>query len=568
MKEVKERNMSKKELHIYTRVSTRAQEIEGTSLDTQRKLGTEVAKKLKMKPVLMNEGGKSSNHEEIDKRPVLQKLLLGIEEGTVQHLYAYNIDRLSRKDIVQSQIRYKLSKHQVMFYSGNDTSPTDLNDPQDKLFFQIHSAISEYDNSVRTARSRLGKTEQVKKGQWHGGPPPFGYTIEDKHLIEAGNEAKWVRKIYELYSTGDSVQSIRQHLFQNNVMTRRGKASFSSKSIENILHQNTHYQGFYIVTMEGEDPIRVTCPSIVERPLVKKVQKQLEKRSYKKGGNRTKEPRTKHETLLREVLLCGHCDGRYGATVRPDKHIQNYYCISHQRRYRDIETDQPKCDAPRNSIKIDETDVAVVRAISEVLNESSLFKEEVKQSVLGKKRSMEMNKDLQTKLKKQIKETKKELKAVDDQIKNLNVENFIGLKDSKDIKDVIKRVEQYRTNRADKLNSLENNLNRARGESQWVDWVQEFGERLSGVADESTPIDEKKRFLEGVVDSITVTFPKKQTTSLNIKLNYPYVGDKLLYVDPKNRKKGYNIKDGRNDLRVTYEASVGNRGKKQTPLIT
>ena len=84
---------------------------------------------LKLKPVLMNEGGKSSNHEEIDKRPVLQKLLLGIEEGTIRHLYAYNIDRLSRNDIVQFQIRTQMSKNEVLFYSGSDTSPIDLNNP-------------------------------------------------------------------------------------------------------------------------------------------------------------------------------------------------------------------------------------------------------------------------------------------------------------------------------------------------------------------------------------------------------------------------------------------------------
>lgn len=88
------------------------------------------------------------------------------------------------------------------------------------------------------------------------------------------------------------------------------------------------------------------------------------------------------------------------------------------------------------------------------------------------------------------------------------------------------------------------------------------------MTDESTPIDEKKRFLEGVVDSITVTFPKKERTSLNIKRNYPYVGDKLFYVDPKNRKKGYKIKEERINPRVTYEASVVNRRKKDTPLRT
>lgn len=560
--------MSEKELHIYTRVSTRAQEIDGTSLDTQKKLGTQVATKLKLKPVLMNEGGKSSNHEDIDKRPVLQKLLLGIEEGTVKHLYSYNIDRLSRNDHVQFQIRTQMSKNEVLFYSGSDTSPIDLNNPQDKLFFQIHSAISEYDNSVRTARSRLGKIEQVKKGLWHGGPPPFGYTIKDKHLIEEKNEAKWVRKIYERYSTGDSVHSIRQHLFQNNVITRRGKASFSSKSIENILHQNTHYQGFYIVTMEGEEPVRVPCPPIVDRPLVKKVQQQQKKRAYTNGGQRTKESRTKRTTLLREVLICGHCYGRYGATVRPDKHIQNYYCLHHSRRHKDIETDELKCDAPRNSIKIDETDTAVLEAIVGVLNKSSLFKEEVKQTVLGKKRTHEMTQDLQARLKKQIKQTQKELVQVDEKIKTLNVDNFIGLNNPKNIKDVINLVEQYRTEVETKLNQQESDLNRARGESSWVDWVQEFGKRLSDVMNEKTPIEERKRFIEGVVDTITVNYPEKQIASLDIKLNYPYVGDKMVYKDPKNRRKGYRIKDGKNHVGVEFLPTQGNRGKKETPLRT
>jgi len=559
--------MSEKELHIYTRVSTRAQEKDGTSLDTQKALGEKVAKRLKLKPVLMNEGGKSSNHEEIDKRPVLTKLLLGIEEGTVRHLYAYNIDRLSRKDNIQSHIRYQLSKNSVLFYSGNDTNPTDLNNPNDKLFFQIHSAISEYDNSVRTARSRLGKIEQVKKGLWHGGPPPYGYTIADKKLVIDDGEAEWIRVIYQMYAGGESVQSIRQHLFQNNVMTRRGNASFSSRAIELILHNNTHYQGFYIVELEGEDPIRVSCPSIVDRPLVKKVQQQQKKRAYTNGGQRTKESRTKRTTLLRELLICGHCDGRYGATVRPDKHIQNYYCLHHSRRHQDIETNELKCDAPRNSVKIDETDTAVLEAIVGVLNGSSLFKEEVKQTVLGKKRTHEMTQDLQERLKKQIKQTQKELGQVDEQIKNLNVENLIGLK-SKDFKEIINRVEQYRTEVETKLSQQESDLDRARGESSWVDWVQQFGNRLSDVMNEKTPIEERKRFIEGVVDTITVNYPEKQRASLDIKLNYPYVGDKMVYKDPKNRRKGYRIKDGKNHVGVEFLPTQGNRGKKETPPRT
>lgn len=558
--------MTSKQLHIYTRVSTRAQETEGTSLDTQKKLGTQVAKKLKLEPVIHNEGGKSSNHEEIDKRPVLQRLLLGIEEGSVKHLYAYNIDRLSRKDIVQSQIRYQLSKHDVLFYSGTDTNPTDLNNPQDKLFFQIHSAISEYDNSVRSARSRLGKVEQVKKGQWHGGPPPYGYTISEKKLVINDEEAEWVKVMYEMYGDGESVNNIRRHLFQNNVETRRGKAAFSTRSIENILHNNTHYQGYYLVEMEGEEPIRVTCPSIVTRPQVKKVQTQLKKRQYKSGGQRAQESRTKRVSLLREVLICGHCDGRYGATMRPDKEMFNYYCLHSQRKYRDLETNELVCDSPRNSVKMDEMDSSVMIAIVEVLSESSLYKEEMKRQVLGKKRTHQLNQDLQQSLQTGIKQTRKDLDLVEEQIQNLNVENLLGLKSSKDIKTVIKKVEQYRTDLEDKLNQQETELDRARGESEWVDWLGEFGDRLTEVLDEKIPLEERKRFVEGIVDRIVVTFLDKHTASVDIELNYPYVGDTLVYKDPRNRRKGYTIKEGTKHLGIEFGVSHGNRGKKNSPL--
>ena len=62
-------------LHIYTRVSTSTQEEEGTSLDTQKELGIECAKKLKFKHRVWNEGGQSSAADDLVNRPVLTKLL-------------------------------------------------------------------------------------------------------------------------------------------------------------------------------------------------------------------------------------------------------------------------------------------------------------------------------------------------------------------------------------------------------------------------------------------------------------------------------------------------------------
>ncbi len=70
-------------LHIYTRVSTSAQEDDGTSLETQRKLGTKQAKDLGMQAKVWNEGGQSSKHDDLGNRSVLAALLTEIEAGNL-----------------------------------------------------------------------------------------------------------------------------------------------------------------------------------------------------------------------------------------------------------------------------------------------------------------------------------------------------------------------------------------------------------------------------------------------------------------------------------------------------
>lgn len=104
-------------LHIYTRVSTLVQADEGMSLDIQREIGIQRAKQLGLEPKVWDEGGKSSNHEEIDKRPILSQLLAEIQKGAVKHLYVYDQSRLSRNDYVSSIFRYECNKHGVTLYN-------------------------------------------------------------------------------------------------------------------------------------------------------------------------------------------------------------------------------------------------------------------------------------------------------------------------------------------------------------------------------------------------------------------------------------------------------------------
>ena len=175
-------------LHIYTRVSTRVQDVDGTSLDTQKELGISKSEELDFKYKVWNEGGASSHHEDLHNRPVLTQLMSEVENGKVSNLFVYNNDRLSRNDITQQTIKIALQRNNVILYTKD--GKFDLANPSDKLFKTLLDGIAEYDNALRAERSRLGKISKIKQGFWYGAPPPFGYVIKEKKLVPNPLESK------------------------------------------------------------------------------------------------------------------------------------------------------------------------------------------------------------------------------------------------------------------------------------------------------------------------------------------------------------------------------------------
>jgi DNA invertase Pin-like site-specific DNA recombinase len=141
-------------LHILIRVSTSVQEEDGTSLLTQKQQGIDLSKKLKMNYIIHNEGGTSSSKDTLDNRPVMINLLKLMDEGVCRHLFVYNTDRISRGHTWYF-IRKKMVDNGVILYTS--TGRYDTTGTMENLILGILSEVSQYDNRVRTERSRLGK---------------------------------------------------------------------------------------------------------------------------------------------------------------------------------------------------------------------------------------------------------------------------------------------------------------------------------------------------------------------------------------------------------------------------
>jgi DNA invertase Pin-like site-specific DNA recombinase len=532
-------------LHIYTRVSTVAQEKGGTSLTEQREKGIETAQKLGFKYKLWNEGGKSSAKDDLSNRPVLDELLRQIDKGLIKHIYVWNTDRLSRNQSTWGMIRTNLVRNQVHLHTP--TGEQVLSDHITNLVVGILGEVAQYENRLRTARSRFGKLRRVRENQWMGGPPPYGYALKEHKLVVDPNESKWVEQIFEWYRQGYSTPKIREELLGNGVLTKRGKTLWSLASIQGIL-TNTHYVGRYSYRDKEEDvEIECTCPRIMSDSRWNRIQNLLEKRSYSKGGTRTTTVKT-HNYLLTGLLWCGHCGSPLYGHKRTNNTQKSYYTCS--RKDSHTRDGKPKCDAHRN-VDMEVTDQKIWNLVLGVLEESSIFKESVKREVFSVERPISDAAE-KKKLNKRISELKSYLETIEHALIQRQTEML--LLDSAGKKDLTfkKITEELRKRRTQTQMELEEITTRMQGDEQtrqWVNWVGKFKSKMTKL--NTLSIDDRKEFLKGVVDRVVVKSVDVQNHHIQIDFRLPYVGDKTVYQNKTVKRGPYKVISGKKSLETT-----------------
>lgn len=559
-KKTKQGNHPEATLHIYTRVSTVVQADKGTSLESQLELGKKKAKDLKFAVEHWNEGGKSSHHDDIQGRPKLYELFQAIKAGEVKHLWVYDQSRLSRNDQVASILRYEFNKQGVTLYTKD--GQFDLSSPSDKLLKQMLDAVAEFENSVRAERSRIGKLMKVKAGCWHGGVPPFGYEISNSKLAENKSESKWVKFIFKQALKGNSVASIKKELDSNGVLARRG-GLWTLGSIESLM-TNTHYLGRYVYTdgVSGEK-VEVSCPNIVDEVTWNAINlARKRKLSRKDQQNAT----VKNFYLLRDFMVCGHCGRKLSGRIKPSKAEYMYYCPNKERAW--VKEGGSSTHYQRGTgcgfdraMNIQLTDKAVFDTVVQLHKDSSILKEVAKKQIYAKhgiKTSVTTATDLKT-YERQLRKKESEFQSLQETIGNLEANRILKRMDDKAYKTAVVRMNDA----ADQLKSEITNLRlKLRGEAEkneWVFWVEHFGRDMD--AKKSLPDEERKLYLEGLIEKIEAKFnAKTRAHELEIHFKHPIVGDGIKYNNPERKRQGYTVLDGSKKTSIRVEKRDG-RGK-------
>jgi DNA invertase Pin-like site-specific DNA recombinase len=537
-------------LHIYTRVSTVVQADEGMSLDIQRDLGIKRASELGFEHKLWNEGGKSSNHEEIDKRPVLSQLFNEIRQGVVKHLFVYDQSRLSRNDTVSSIFRIECAKQGVTLY--NKEGKYNLSDHNDHFMKQILDAVGQFDNAQRAERTRLGKVARVRQGNWLGGPPPYGYELKNRKLVINEDEAKWVRYVFDQYSQKVPLIDVKFELDRNGVQPRRQKGTWTMGSLQAMM-RNTHYIGYWDFRdgKTGEE-IRVECPRILSSDLWSKVQKTKEDHLSKRNSTNA----VKHFYMLKNVLRCGHCGTWLSGVINPKQPSKaHYYCPKKERQWAKKEIPESEkwqrgrvCSMTR-SLGIAATDELVWDTVVELITKSRSFRELTKVEILGKdytslKGSEEEAKDSNQK----IKSLKKTHKKIEEALAKVETDRLMDRISSvqypiirenltKEMLEVEVQIERL----TDKVESLGN-------DKRFYKWFDDFKKKIASF--KSFTREQKREVLLGLLAAVDVFMIDSQTHWLEIQFHIPLVGDELVYNDPNNKKLGYAIRNGQESFMV------------------
>ena len=538
--------LMKDKLHIYRRVSQKIQETEGDSLTTQLELGKDVGKRLKKQKIVKgikdwNEGSQSSSKDDFSNRPKLNRLLVDIEDGQVKHLFVYDTDRLSRNEKTWFIIRDTIRRNKVTLYTRNGV--LDLNDVTDNFLTQILGVVNQYTNEQRKIRSVIGRENRIKQGFFTGGLPNFGYKNVDKKYQINEEERVWVKKMFNIIDKGGSIKEIKDLFDTNGVQPRHKKGLWNTLSIRRMLENK-----IYIGEHEWKG-IKVTTPQIISQSQFDRVQKILNKHSWKNNNT------SKNFYLLTPLLTCGHCGSKFNGRVNKGRGQKFYFCPSKGNSWRGGK--KIDCDIKKN-VNIDRTNELVWRTVMDTISSSHFMKEKFKKDVLNQK-------------KKTVTSVSQEIKKLDSRIKRLRNEEkrtYEGIS-KVEVERLTEKIlpetyQMIKDNLMDglqgiqkKISKVEYEISMRNEERGWVDWISKYGlevEKKKGLSEES-----KKEYLHEIITKIVVTQTKdKEGHELEILFRLPIVKDSLLYKDKTNKRKGYEVKEGGSEREVFLEHKLGN----------
>jgi site-specific DNA recombinase len=331
---------------IYTRKSTEeGLEQEFNSLDAQRESAEAYIKSQQHEgwtclPDRYDDGGFTGGNME---RPALRRLMTDIEEGRIDCVVVYKVDRLSRSLLDFAQLMGKFDKHQIAFVSV--TQQFNTTNSMGRLMLNVLLSFAQFEREIISERTRDKIAATRRKGKWCGGLPPLGYDVVDTKLVLNQTEAEQVRAIFDLYVQHEGLIGVVHKLDARGWRTKqwttkKGTTKGGRPYDKNVLYgmlRNVTYLGklkYKSEVHEGEHD------SVISQDVWNRVQSLLQRN----GSNGGALIRNRFGAILKGLLYCKSCDCSMSPThaTKQNKRYRYYVCNNATKRGWHKRRDLPK----------------------------------------------------------------------------------------------------------------------------------------------------------------------------------------------------------------------------------
>jgi DNA invertase Pin-like site-specific DNA recombinase len=233
-------SVQKRRCAIYTRKSSEeGLDMEFNSLDAQREaceayIASQRAEGWVLVRDRYDDGGVSGGTLE---RPALKRLLADIEEGLVDVIVVYKIDRLSRALMDFAKLVEVFDRNNATFVSITQAFNTTTS--MGRLTLNILLSFAQFEREVIGERIRDKVAASRKRGIWMGGFVPLGYDVRDRKLVVNAAEADLVRRVFTGFVETRSGTVLLRRLQQAGATTKRGKP-FTKTDIYRVLNNRVY----------------------------------------------------------------------------------------------------------------------------------------------------------------------------------------------------------------------------------------------------------------------------------------------------------------------------------------
>ncbi len=169
-------------------------------------------------PDRYDDGGFSGGNLE---RPALRRLMAEIEQGRVDVVVVYKIDRLSRSLMDFARLVEVFDRQSVTFVSVTQSFNTTTS--MGRLTLNVLLSFAQFEREVIGERIRDKFAASRRKGMWMGGHPPLGYDVKDRKLVVNEAEAATVRMIFDRFIRIGSATELARALGREGVRGKTGK---------------------------------------------------------------------------------------------------------------------------------------------------------------------------------------------------------------------------------------------------------------------------------------------------------------------------------------------------------